>query len=137
MNKILKIGITFILLTLLLTGCGTNKTDDKNKNTNNNNDINIEGIILPDKEVSGVKMISASITYDNGISTVVVSIQNTNQSDKEIEFLKIKLLGKNKETIYETNTYVGATLKQNEIKQVKSEITKDLTKAEDVEYEIY
>ena len=135
-----KILILFIITTLLVVGCGNKKEENKDKDTekkpetDEKEEIVNEAGMLPDKEVNGMKLSNASISFVDDVSTFVGEIKNTTDKTIELDVFEIVLKDKDGNVVTSIPAYVTDKLEPGESFPVVATVNMDLTNVYDVEY---
>ena len=130
--------IMFMITTLLVVGCGKKKDEDKDSNKENETEekeeIVNEAGMLPDKEVNGMKLSNASISFVDDVSTFVGEIKNTTDKTIELDVFEIVLKDKDGNVVTSIPAYVTDKLEPGESFPVVATVNMDLTNVYDVEY---
>ena len=137
MKKTFLTGLAIILVLGISTGCGCmkkkekNKTEDKTKETYNTN----EGVI-EDKEVEGLKLTNTSLVSTENSATLVTSVSNPTNEDKEVRIFYIHVKDKNGDEIVTLQGYVGGVVPAGQTREITSNVDRNLDNAYKVEYEL-
>ena len=94
-----------------------------------------ESTILKDQEVEGLTFTNANLSVDNGISTLSVSVTNTNKEAYSLNYIEI-VVTDDKENSNTLIGYIGDTIDPNETKIITASIDKDITNSTSLEYVI-
>ena len=78
----------------------------------------------------------ASIVYDDEISQIVVTVQNTQEQAVTVDTVNMSFYDKDDNLLVKTVGYVGDELAAGESSQIVSNVTEDLREATKVVYEI-
>lgn len=99
--------------------------------------------LVKGKGVSGKKLVKGqklevvdtNLEFKDGVTQVKATVKNKSNAKKENVSLKITFIGETDETIAIMRGYVG-DIEKGKTANIKAAITKDVTKAKDVKYEI-
>ena len=92
-----------------------------------------ESTILKDQEVEGLTFTNANLSVDNGISTLSVSVTNTNKEAYSLNYIEI-VVTDDKENSNTLIGYIGDKVEPNETKIITASIDKDITNSTSLEY---
>ena len=92
-----------------------------------------ESTILKDQEVEGLTFTNANLSVDNGISTLSVSVTNTNKEAYSLNYIEI-VVTDDKENSNTLIGYLGDKVEPNETKIITASIDKDITNSTSLEY---
>jgi hypothetical protein len=94
-----------------------------------------DSTILKDQEVEGLTFTNADLNVDKGISTLSVSVTNTNKEAYSLNYIEIVVKDEkdNSDTLI---GYIGETIESNETKVITASIDKDITESKSLEYVI-
>ena len=92
-----------------------------------------ESTILKDQEVEGLTFTNANLSVDKGISTLSVSVTNTNKEAYSLNYIEI-VVKDDKENSNTLIGYIGDTIEPNDTKIITASIDKDITNSTSLEY---
>ena len=94
-----------------------------------------DSTILKDQEVEGLTFTNADLNVDKGISTLTVSVTNTNKEAYSLNYIEIVVKDEkdNSDTLI---GYIGDSIESNETKIITASIDKDITESKSLEYVI-
>ena len=95
--------------------------------------IYFESTILKDQEVEGLTFTNANLNVDKGISTLSVSVTNTNKEAYSLNYIEI-VVTDDKENSNTLIGYIGDTIEPNDTKIITASIDKDITNSTSLEY---
>ncbi|MDD2627914.1 MAG: hypothetical protein PHR25_03505 [Clostridia bacterium] len=96
--------------------------------------INMNEEIAKDQKIGNILIEKSNITYENGISKLTSKVTNNGVAKENLKFT-IKLIGNNGNTLAELIGLVGK-IEVGQTKYISSKITKDITNAKQIVYEI-
>jgi hypothetical protein len=135
MKKTFLTGLALLLTVSIATGCGCKKkektTEDTSKETYNTN----EGVIK-DQEVEGLKLTNTSLVSTENSATLVTSVSNPTNEDKEVRIFYIHVKDKNGDEIVTLQGYVGGVVPAGQTREITSNVDRNLDNAYKVEYEL-
>ena len=136
MKKSIIISLSLLLILGISTGCGckkkeSEKKEDKQKETYNTN----EGVI-EDKEVEGLKLTNTSLVSTENSATLVTSVSNPTNEDKEVRIFYIHVKDKNGDEIVTLQGYVGGVVPAGQTREITSNVDRNLSNAYKGEYEL-
>lgn len=123
--------LTILLITLILTGCSDNSKKEESKNELDNEIYTS----IEDKKVGNLDITDFLVVYENNISTIYFDINNNTDRDIEYKYLIIKLYDISKKQLLSYKLDLGL-INPNDVRQVKESFDADLTKVNNVEYEL-
>ena len=94
-----------------------------------------ESTILKDQIVDGLSFTDADLKYENGVSTLVVSVTNKNKETYSLNYVEINV------TLEDDNTialigYIGNSINPDDKRIITASIDKDITTSKKLEYVI-
>ena len=89
--------------------------------------------ILRDQEVEGLTFTNANLSVDKGISTISVSVTNTNKEAYSLNYIEI-VVKDDKENSNTLIGYIGDKVEPNDTKIITASIDKDITNSTSLEY---
>ncbi len=89
--------------------------------------------ILRDQEVEGLTFTNANLSVDKGISTLSVSVTNTNKEAYSLNYIEI-VVKDDKENSNTLIGYIGDKVEPNDTKIITASIDKDITNSTSLEY---
>lgn len=122
MKKILIISLC--LISLLLTGCGCEKKEEKND----------ENKIAITQTVNEIEFSNANISYENDMSTFRVIVTNKSNSGKTIGIVSIIVKDKDNNELVTLKGLIEKELKPNTSTSITASVGVDLSNAYSVEY---
>lgn len=138
MKKIIIISLVMLLNITLLTGCGkkTINSDNQNNEQKENQNISENTKVIGSQTIGSITFEVISLKYENEISTLKYKMTNKGTDKMNISKYKISIYDDN-EIIYEFDReHKNNVLGQNETRNMKKEIPKDLTKATSITFEL-
>ena len=92
-----------------------------------------DSTILKDQEVEGLTFTNADLSVEKGISTLTVSVTNTNKETYSLNYIEIVVRDEkdNSDTLI---GYIGETIDPNETKIITASIDKDITESKSLDY---
>ena len=92
-----------------------------------------DSTILKDQEVEGLTFTNADLNVEKGISTLTVSVTNTNKETYSLNYIEIVVTDEkdNSDTLI---GYIGETIDPNETKIITASIDKDITESKSLDY---
>jgi len=92
-----------------------------------------ESTILKDQEVEGLTFTNADLNVEKGISTLTVSVTNTNKETYSLNYIEIVVRDEkdNSDTLI---GYIGESIDSNETKIITASIDKDITESKSLDY---
>ena len=92
-----------------------------------------DSTILKDQEVEGLTFTNADLNVEKGISTLTVSVTNTNKETYSINYIEIVVRDEkdNSDTLIGC---IGETIDPNETKIITASIDKDITESKSLDY---
>ena len=92
-----------------------------------------DSTILKDQEVEGLTFTNADLSVEKGISTLTVSVTNTNSKTYSLNYIEIVVRDEkdNSDTLI---GYIGETIDPNETKIITASIDKDITESKSLDY---
>ena len=92
-----------------------------------------DSTILKDQEVEGLTFTNADLNVEKGISTLTVSVTNTNKETYSLNYIEIVVRDEkdNSDTLI---GYIGETIDPNETKIITASIDKDITESKSLDY---
>ena len=137
MRKYVKNGLQLFLclcaIFLFTSGCGCDK---KEETPQTNTNVETKAVTFDDQTVEGLNFTGASIVYDDEISQIVVTVQNTQEQAVTVDTVNMSFYDKDDNLLVQTVGYVGDELAPGESSQIVSNVTEDLREATKVVYEI-
>ena len=92
-----------------------------------------DSTILKDQEVEGLKFTNANLSIEKGISTLSVSVTNTNKETYSLNYIEI-VVTDDKDNSNTLIGYIGETIEPNDTKIITASIDKDITNSTSLEY---
>ena len=89
--------------------------------------------ILRDQEVEGLTFTNANLSVEKGISTLSVSVTNTNKEAYSLNYIEI-VVKDDKDNSNILIGYIGETIEPNDTKIITASIDKDITNSTSLEY---
>lgn len=121
-NKMMmKTLLIIIVFSIILIGIGSSYSK-------------VEGAYLNDQTVSGLLFSDASLEYNEGLSTYIVNVSNTLESDYSLKNINIIFKDKNDKEIISLVGYIGDNLKISDQKILQASVDKEITNIEKIEY---
>lgn len=131
MKKTLIVTLTIVSL-LTITGCGK---ETKLPEINSDIKTNVNEKIIKSQEISGLKFDNTSVVYENGISTVTITITNVTESAMKVN--TVNMIFVDSEGLQTSLiALIDDNINPNQSITVSSNTDIDLTKAVSVEYKI-
>jgi len=130
--KIVKLIIIGISAIGLLTGCGCDKKEEKEPEII----VNMNEGVVKDQTVEVFDMKNTSLVYEDGTTKLETTVTNTSNKEQYLKEFKIKVLDTEGNIIITLTGYVGSTIKAGESEIINSFCGKDLSKANNIVYEI-
>ncbi len=92
-----------------------------------------DSTILKDQEVEGLTFTNADLNVEKGISTLTVSVTNTNKETYSLNYIEIVVRDEkdNSDTLI---GYIGESIDSNETKIITASIDKDITESKSLDY---
>ena len=92
-----------------------------------------DSTILKDQEVEGLTFTNADLNVEKGISTLTVSVTNTNKETYSLNYIEIVVRDEkdNSDTLIGC---IGETIDPNETKIITASIDKDITESKSLDY---
>ena len=108
MRKYMKNGLQLFLclcaIFLFTTGCGCDK---KEETPQTNTNVETKAVTFDDQTVEGLNFTGASIVYDDEISQIVVTVQNTQEQAVTVDTVNMSFYDKDDNLLVQTVGYVG------------------------------
>jgi len=123
MKKILLILLSIVLI----TGCGKKEEVIDTNETNSNN--------VSDIKVSKLDMVDFITLYEDGISSVYYTVENNTDEVISYNYVMCSMYDKDDNLVYTIKSDLG-TLNPGEFKDIKENITLDLSKVDHVKYNV-
>ena len=114
--------ILIIFLLLLISGCSSDEVVYTNK-------VNLNDLIIMDREIDDIKFTNTSVIYDRGISTFRVTLKSDKL--KHIDEINVIFKNKNGSDIVTLKGLINKDIKEEDL-VITSDI--DLTEAYNLEY---
>ena len=92
-----------------------------------------DSTILKDQEVEGLTFTNADLNIEKGISTLSVSVTNTNKETYSLNYIEI-VVTDDKDNSNTLIGYIGDTIEPNDTKIITASIDKDITNSTSLEY---
>ena len=92
-----------------------------------------DSTILKDQEVEGLTFTNADLNVEKGISTLSVSVTNTNKEAYSLNYIEI-VVKDDKENSNTLIGYIGDKVEPNDTKIITASIDKDITNSTSLEY---
>lgn len=112
----------------------TNQNKDNYILTEGTSKLNTSETLVADKKVGNILIQNSKLIYDGKSSNLTAKVTNDSLAKDNLR-LKVKFIANDGSTISETVALVGKVA-SNEAKYISAGITKDVTNAKDVTYEI-
>ena len=93
----------------------------------------IDSTILKDQEVEGLTFTNADLVVEDGISTLTVSVTNTNSDTYSLNYIEI-VVTDDKDNSDTLIGYIGESIDSNETKIITASIDKDITNSKKIDY---
>ena len=92
-----------------------------------------DSTILKDQEVEGLTFTNADLNVEKGISTLTISVTNTNKETYSLNYIEIVVTDEkdNSDTLI---GYIGESIDSNETKIITASIDKDITESKSLDY---
>jgi hypothetical protein len=133
--------VIILLVNVFKKNNNSNNTGNvQGENSNNyvetaeGNKVNTSEEVASDKTVGNILLEKNAIVYENGISKLTSKITNDSIAKENLRF-KVKFIANDGNVIAESVGFVG-TIGANETKYIESNITKDVSNAKSITYEI-
>ena len=127
MKKIMKLGLISMISLLIITGCGSNKEDEKS-NTNNNENQSV----IADQIFEGLEFVNVGVS--NGIIKTIV-INNTGVVYEGSKF-SMKIMDENGNILTELTDEVKTKMETGTTQTIETKTNIDLSAAASIEYSI-
>ena len=95
----------------------------------------LDSTILKDQEVEGLTFTNADLVVEDGISTLTVSVTNTNSDTYSLNYIEI-VVTDDKDNSDTLIGYIGESIDSNETKIITASIDKDITNSKSLDYVI-
>ena len=132
MKKSLKILSLILLVTLLVTGCGKDKTKEEPSNPVDDNTV----VITEEQVVEGLKFSNFALIYENDKSFIMLDVTNTTENAISLNLVNIKLFDKDNNVMDEIKGYAGEKIEPNQTNKVSINSNKDLRGTKRIECSI-
>ena len=136
MKKALITSLSLLLILGISTGCGCKKKDKTNKDDKQEETYNTNEGVIEDKEVEGLKLTNTSLVSTENSATLVTSVSNPTDEDKEVRIFYIHVKDKNGDEIVTLQGYVGGVVPAGQTREITSNVDRNLSNAYTVEYEL-
>ena len=136
MKKALITSLSLLLILGISTGCGCKKKDKTNKDDKQEETYNTNEGVIEDKEVEGLKLTNTSLVSTENSATLVTSVSNPTNEDKEVRIFYIHVKDKNGDEIVTLQGYVGGVVPAGQTREITSNVDRNLSNAYTVEYEL-
>ncbi len=134
MNKKYIVGIIIALIVvILIVLSGGNKTKD-NKKDNKKEESNIASI--EEQTIEGIRMSGLNMLYEEGSTTIVVSVKNTTNKEMYVKRIDTVLYDEEGKKIGDTFFFVDKKLAPGEENVYQTGFASDVTNSASVKYSI-
>ena len=136
MKKTFLTGLVLLLVVGVATGCGCKKKEKTKKEDKQEETYNTNEGVIEDKEVEGLKLTNTSLVSTENGATLVTSVSNPTDTDKEVRIFYIHVKDKNGDEIVKLEGYVGGVVPAGQTREITSNVDRNLDNAYTVEYEL-
>ena len=136
MKKTLITSLSLLLILGISTGCGCKKKEKTKKEDKQEETYNTNEGVIEDKEVEGLKLTNTSLVSTENSATLVTSVSNPTNEDKEVRIFYIHVKDKNGDEIVTLQGYVGGVVPAGQTREITSNVDRNLDNAYKVEYEL-
>ena len=136
MKKIIITSLSLLLILGISTGCGCKKKEKTKKEDKQEETYNTNEGVIEDKEVEGLKLTNTSLVSTENSATLVTSVSNPTNEDKEVRIFYIHVKDKNGDEIVTLQGYVGGVVPAGQTREITSNVDRNLSNAYKVEYEL-
>ena len=136
MKKTFLTGLVLLLVLGISTGCGCKKKEKTKKEDKQEETYNTNEGVIEDKEVEGLKLTNTSLVSTENSATLVTSVSNPTNEDKEVRIFYIHVKDKNGDEIVTLQGYVGGVVPAGQTREITSNVDRNLSNAYKVEYEL-
>ena len=136
MKKTFLTGLALLLVVGVATGCGCKKKEKTKKEDKQEETYNTNEGVIEDKEVEGLKLTNTSLVSTENSATLVTSVSNPTNEDKEVRIFYIHVKDKNGDEIVTLQGYVGGVVPAGQTREITSNVDRNLSNAYKVEYEL-
>ena len=136
MKKTFLTGLALLLVVGVATGCGCKKKEKTKKEDKQEETYNTNEGVIEDKEVEGLKLTNTSLVSTENSATLVTSVSNPTNEDKEVRIFYIHVKDKNGDEIVTLQGYVGGVVPAGQTREITSNVDRNLDNAYKVEYEL-
>ena len=136
MKKIIITSLSLLLILGISTGCGCKKKEKTKKEDKQEETYNTNEGVIEDKEVEGLKLTNTSLVSTENSATLVTSVSNPTNEDKEVRIFYIHVKDKNGDEIVTLQGYVGGVVPAGQTREITSNVDRNLDNAYKVEYEL-
>ena len=136
MKKTLITSLSLLLILGISTGCGCKKKEKTKKEDKQEETYNTNEGVIEDKEVEGLKLTNTSLVSTENSATLVTSVSNPTNEDKEVRIFYIHVKDKNGDEIVTLQGYVGGVVPAGQTREITSNVDRNLSNAYKVEYEL-
>ena len=140
MKKLLALSLVGLLV---FTGCGKNEEKPNNNGGNENNQpqeqqpqVNTNTGVVEDKVLEEFTFTNTSMIYENGSTTLEVTVTNTSANVSYLREFNIYAKDEAGNVVATLVGFVGDNIPAGESKVITSGISMDLTKAASISYEV-
>ncbi len=129
-----KIFIVMAVFTLLVTGCGCSKKEEKKENKPA--EINKDISSFDEQTKDGITVSDLNLNYENGFTQVYATIKNTKSEDVKANDVSIFLYDKDGNKMSEIFCYIGGSLKADKEEICQTAITSNVADAKSFDFKV-
>lgn len=127
-----KVVLVLLIALLVLVPCACKKKTSDNNQPNVIDDV----ATFDDQTINGIKFQDTVIVYEDGLSTLTMTIINEGTESVNIDTVNIKLYNTNNQLVQEFDSVIGIEVKVGSKVPLVQEIFKDISKTVKIEYKI-